>query len=245
MISLSSFVSALLSGSTVTRLLSEDGTFRDLLSTTKSKSVTFANPLQSGTYQYSLDGDVGVLIFHVAGPDTPRFDGSFRLTFTSEAAGAFESDSGDTFGNRSFTIRARALNAGPVNISNRALVAAGNVAVTGFVITSSERRLVLVRAIGPGLEKLGVPGGLADPFVEVYANGSGRHRIVGVSAIDFVGRKENIATASAMVGAFPLDPTQADSAEIIELPPGAHTIVVGSASGKSEGIVLTEVYFLP
>ena len=99
--------------------------------------------------------------------------------------------------------------------------------------------------MGPSLSHFGVAAPLPDPFLEVHGDGAPNRRYVRFSALDFVGDETGMAQLSQMVGAFPLDAGGGDSVAVLELPPGSHTVVVGSASGQSSGPAMIEVYFLP
>src|SRR5436190_12308580 len=55
------------------------------------------------------------------------------------------------------------------NISTRDLVQTGdNVMIGGFIISGTETKTVIVRAIGPALAPLGVTNPLADPTLELH-----------------------------------------------------------------------------
>jgi hypothetical protein len=127
-----------------------------------------------------------------------------------------------------------------VNISARVQVGTGgNVLIAGFVIGGVTARTVLIRASGPALVPFGVANTLADPALTLFsgstvlASDSGW---AGVSAI---------ASTAAAVGAFAWsDPTSADSALLMTLPPGAYTAEIASASGGT-GVALVELYDVP
>lgn len=55
------------------------------------------------------------------------------------------------------------------NISSRVPVLGGdNTLIGGFIITGTQSKNVVVRAIGPSLAQYGVNGALADPFLELH-----------------------------------------------------------------------------
>src|SRR5207244_9043599 len=55
------------------------------------------------------------------------------------------------------------------NISTRLQVQGGdNALICGLVANGTESKTVIIRAIGPTLTQLGVPGALADPTLELY-----------------------------------------------------------------------------
>src|SRR5205085_7027155 len=61
-----------------------------------------------------------------------------------------------------------------LNISTRLRVLGGdNVLIGGFIITGSDPKKVIIRAIGPSLTASGISGALDDPTLELH-DGSGR-----------------------------------------------------------------------
>jgi hypothetical protein len=55
------------------------------------------------------------------------------------------------------------------NISTRLMVETGdNVLIGGFIVSGAEPKKVIVRALGPSLAALGVPGPLANPTLELH-----------------------------------------------------------------------------
>ena len=56
-----------------------------------------------------------------------------------------------------------------LNLSTRGLVGTGdNVLIGGFIITGTEPKTIVLRALGPTLSGFGVSGALADPVLNVY-----------------------------------------------------------------------------
>lgn len=134
---------------------------------------------------------------------------------------------------------------GPVvNLSTRTRLGAGAEIVTaGFVITERPRA-VLIRAVGPSLQKLGVTGVALDPTLTVKRGST------VVATNDNWAATPADATAlratAASVGAFPLDEASKDAACIVELPAGAYTAQVQhNAASRSAGEILIEIYTLP
>jgi uncharacterized delta-60 repeat protein len=136
-----------------------------------------------------------------------------------------------------------------INISAQGDVSSGSgVLIGGFVIEGSATKSLLVRGVGPGLTGFGVPSALGDPVLSVYdSNGTlvaqnhawATQVVAGVYQAA-VGAA-NIINLDASAGAFAL--SAADTAVIVDLPPGAYTFQVSSASG-STGRALGEVYEL-
>jgi hypothetical protein len=115
------------------------------------------------------------------------------------------------------------------NLSTRVDVGIGvNVGIGGFIITGSDPKLVVVRAIGPSLEPFGVTDPLADPVLELHdSNG------------DIIATNDN----HGVIG-HGLDPTNPlESAIITTLPPSLYTAVVSGKDGGT-GVALIEIYDL-
>jgi hypothetical protein len=126
-----------------------------------------------------------------------------------------------------------------LNLSARGTPAAGDGAlIAGFVLSGAQPRRVLLRAAGPALSALGVPGAMADPFLTVYQADN------AVAANDDwqIGRSAAAIGATAQrVGAFPFPPGSLDAALLLTLAPGAYTAIVTSADGRA-GLALIEIY---
>jgi phosphodiesterase/alkaline phosphatase D-like protein len=132
-----------------------------------------------------------------------------------------------------------------VNISTLARVSSGTDAiVSGFVISGSSARTVLVRAIGPTLSAFGVNDALTDPVLSVF---QGDRLVATNNAWAGTARAatEGILDAFDRAGAFRLvDEASRDAALVVSLSPGPYTVQVKSGSG-SPGAALLEVYDLP
>jgi DNA-binding beta-propeller fold protein YncE len=127
-----------------------------------------------------------------------------------------------------------------VNLSARAYVSGGeDVMVAGFVISGSTSQTILIRASGPALASFGVSNVLPQPQLTLY-NSS---QTAIASNVGWQGNAE-IAQVASSVGAFAWkDPTSADSALLVTLPPGSYTAQV--AIGSVAGTALVEVYAVP
>lgn len=125
------------------------------------------------------------------------------------------------------------------NISTRSNTEGGdNVLIGGFVVTGSDPKPVLIRAIGPTLSQYGVTGCLPSVHLVVYQN-----QTIEASSDDW-GAATNasaIAAAADRVGAFPLPAGSHDAAVLVTLPPGSYTAVVTGRNGAS-GVALVEAY---
>src|ERR1039457_1438591 len=139
-----------------------------------------------------------------------------------------------------------------VNISARGSVSPGAGAlIGGFVVSGNSTKSVLIRGVGPGLSGYGVTGWLADPVLSVFdASGNlvaqnlkwGSQAVAGPYQANV--NAAGIVAMDSSVGAFALASGSADTALIANLPPGAYTFEVTSAS-SSTGQALGEVYELP
>jgi len=129
-----------------------------------------------------------------------------------------------------------------VNVSTRLRAASGSqTAIGGFVIDGDRPKRVLLRAVGPGLESLGVPGVLPDPTLELFD----REGNSLAEADDWQDRNgAEKAALFAEVGAFPLETFSLDAVMLLTLPPGPYTAHVSDFNGD-EGVCLLEIYELP
>jgi uncharacterized delta-60 repeat protein len=112
----------------------------------------------------------------------------------------------------------------------------GDPAIEGFIITGSAPKHVLIRAIGPSLSGLGVPGTLADPVLELHGPGT-------FATI----RNDNWRDDPEQEGqilATGLHPTDDRESTIdATLDPGAYTAVISGQNGTG-GVALVEIYDL-
>ena len=121
------------------------------------------------------------------------------------------------------------------NISTRGVAGTGdNVLIGGFIITGSDSKKVLVRAIGPSLASARISGVLADPTVTVYDS---NHEIVATND----NWKSNQQAEIQATGLAPQN--DLESAVIVSLPPGPYTAIVSGNNGGT-GVALAEVYDL-
>ena len=127
-------------------------------------------------------------------------------------------------------------NASPViqlaNISTRLAVGSGdNVLIAGFIITGTQSKRVMVRALGPLLP---VNENLADPTLELH--GSSGELLAGNDNWRDTQESELEATTLAPANDY-------DSSIVKSLSPGAYTAVVAGKGGTT-GVGLVEVYDL-
>jgi subtilisin family serine protease len=135
-----------------------------------------------------------------------------------------------------------------INLSTRGYVSGDDVIIGGFVINGNQPKRVVIRAVGPGLAKFGVPGALADPVLALYDAKSSliaRNDNWGtpqpIDATQSAASAADVVAANTSAGAFPLDLGSADACVVIALAPGAYSAVVRGVAG-SAGAALIEVY---
>jgi Galactose oxidase, central domain len=132
------------------------------------------------------------------------------------------------------------------NISTRGFVQTGdNVMIGGFIVQGTERKRVIIRAIGPelGAPPYNVPDALANPTLELHdgtgaliaSNNNWATTIIG--GIITANQVRDIQAS----GYAPRDPRE--SAMIADLPAGNYTAIVRAVNNLT-GVALVEVYDL-
>src|SRR5205085_667603 len=121
------------------------------------------------------------------------------------------------------------------NLSTRGFVDVDdNVMIAGLIVGPSDATSakVMVRALGPTLGDLGVPGILADPALELV-NSSGT----------IIRSNDNWKSDQrAEIEAANLAPSHDEEAALVQtLAPGAYTVIV-RGTGRTTGVGLVEVY---
>jgi hypothetical protein len=118
------------------------------------------------------------------------------------------------------------------NVSTRGFVGTGdNVLIGGFIISGNSPQRVLIKARGPSMTALGVPGVLANPVLQLFSG-----QTVIASNDDW-----GSAANAAAIQATGLAPTNAlESAILITLNPGPYTAIV-TGSGGTTGVAIVEV----
>ena len=123
-----------------------------------------------------------------------------------------------------------------LNLSTRGMVSAGeNVLIGGFIVTGTDPKTIVLRALGPSLSRFGVSGVLADPVLTLH-NSSGT-----VIATNDDWQTDFGAAFIVANGLAPTNPSE--SATLQNLAPGAYTVVV-SGKDSTPGISLVEAYDL-
>lgn len=128
------------------------------------------------------------------------------------------------------------------NVATRGEVGTGaNVLIAGFVINGTTSRRILLRGVGPTLNRFGIGQNalLADPFLTLKdAAGITLRTNDNWSTGDDAAV---IAAAAVSGGAFALANGSSDAAMIVMLPPGAYTVQL-SGVNNTTGIGIVEVY---
>src|SRR5438309_11806140 len=99
-----------------------------------------------------------------------------------------------------------------------------DVLIGGFIVTGSDAKKVLVRAIGPSLASFGISGVLADPTVTIFDS---NHAIIATND----NWKSNQQAEIQATGLAPQN--DFESAVIVTLPPGAYTAIVVCNNGRT------------
>jgi hypothetical protein len=105
--------------------------------------------------------------------------------------------------------------------------------IGGFILSGTQSKKVLIRAIGPSLAAAGITTPLADPVLELHlADGS------------IISNDDWKTSQRAEIEATSLAPgNDKESALVATLPPGAHTAIVQGVN-QSTGTAVIEVYDL-
>ena len=122
-----------------------------------------------------------------------------------------------------------------LNISTRLRVETGdNALIGGFIVTGSQPKRVILRAIGPSLSNNGIAGALADPTLE----------LVGGDGVSLALNDNWKDTQRAEIEATTIPPTaDAESAIVRTLNPGNYTAVV-RGKNNTTGVAVIEAYDL-
>jgi arylsulfate sulfotransferase len=123
-----------------------------------------------------------------------------------------------------------------LNLSTRGLVSTGdNVLIGGFIITGTNPKSVVLRALGPSLSSFGVSNVLGDPVLSVY---NSSHTLVASNDNWQSDPNHFIVEANGLAPANLLE-----SATVQTLAPGAYTVIV-TGHDMTSGIGLVELYDL-
>jgi arylsulfate sulfotransferase len=121
-----------------------------------------------------------------------------------------------------------------LNVSTRGLVGTGdNVLIGGFIISGTDPKTVVLRALGPSLSGFGLSSVLADPVLSVY-NSSGA--LIATNDNWQSDPNHFIVESNGLA-----PPSVLESATALSLAPGAYTVIV-TGNNPTPGIGLVEVY---
>jgi hypothetical protein len=217
--------------------LGADGTCKQLQSMHEysggGEGPTYA-PSQSGTYTYvSTPGNPLEATLTIVGAG---INNAFYLYFSSDTSGGISSGI--------FSFLLASPNTFLTNVSNRITLQATDPAITGFVISGSAPRLVLIRTVGPSLAQFGVSPVSTHPMLNLFM-GTGANRIASGQPWGSVTGYDSQAMSwiFSVAGAFQLQPDSKDVVYFGLLYPGAYT--AQSFDTTTSGSALTEVYILP
>jgi len=135
-----------------------------------------------------------------------------------------------------------------INISSRGVAGTGqNIIIPGIATGGSSARLLLVRAVGPGLNPFGVTGTLTNPQLAVTRQVPGSPVVATNDDWTNQAASATFSTAdvrdyTARCGAFALPEGSKDAATLFATIPGANYTVQVSGVGAETGNVLVEVY---
>ena len=106
-----------------------------------------------------------------------------------------------------------------LNLSTRGLVSGGdNVLIGGFIISGTEPKTMVLRALGPSLSGFGLSDVLSDPVLSVY-NSSGT--LIATNDNWQSDPNHFVVEANGLAPANPLESATAQT-----LAPGAYTVIV-------------------
>ena len=123
-----------------------------------------------------------------------------------------------------------------LNLSTRGLVSVGDdVLIGGFIVTGTDSKKLVLRALGPSLSGFGLSGVLRDPVLSVY---NSSHTRIATNDNWQSDPNHFVVEANGLTPASPLE-----SATVQTLAPGAYTVIV-RGKDPTPGIGLVELYDL-
>src|SRR6267378_1942087 len=123
-----------------------------------------------------------------------------------------------------------------LNLSTRGLVGTGdNVVIGGFIITGTDPKTIVLRALGPSLSRFGLSGVLSDPVLRVY---NSSRTLIATNDNWQSDPNHLVVEANGLAPANLLESATAQT-----LAPGAYTVTV-TGKDATPGIGLVELYDL-
>jgi plastocyanin len=160
---------------------------------------------------------------------------TFTFSHTFPMAGTFPYFCSVHFTVMKGTVTVAAASSKLSNISTRALVQTGNnVLISGFIISGSGNKSILLRALGPTLSSFGIANALPNPVLQLN-NGTG----AVITSNDNWGNAANAQSIPANLR----PPNSLESAILTSLGAGNYTAVV-SGVNSTTGVALAEAYDL-
>jgi hypothetical protein len=125
------------------------------------------------------------------------------------------------------------------NLSVRTVTAAGaSNLISGFVVTGTTAKQVLIRAAGPALNAppFNLGNAIGDPTLQLFRGNTaiGQNNDWGTPAANVA----PLTAAATRAGAFPFRAGSQDAALLTTLTPGAYSVVIGGGTGTA----LAEIY---
>ena len=217
----------------------------DILFNTAQPFDSYRGALQFGSNGYAIADIRRVLLHelgHAIGLDHPDSHGQHVVAVMNSVISNQETLSTDDK-NGAQSMYGAPANTAPVtstsrlvNISTRMKVGTNDdVLIGGFIITGTQSKKVILRAIGPSLAASGIAGALSNPTMELHSSSGA----LIASNDDW----QNSAQASqiASSGIPPTNPME--SAIIATLAPGSYTAIVRGVNNTT-GIAMIEGYEL-
>ncbi len=130
-----------------------------------------------------------------------------------------------------------------INISSRGRIETGaRQMIVGVVVNGTGHERLMIRAVGPGLQRLGVTRFLANPSQTVYRNSNGTQTVVATNDDWWnSAQADQLLDVSPRLGAFALGDHSADSVILRLFEPGVYSAII-SPSDSTPGIALAEIY---
>jgi hypothetical protein len=123
-----------------------------------------------------------------------------------------------------------------LNLSTRGAVSVGdNVLIGGFIVTGTDPKTIVLRALGPSLRSFGLSGVLSDPVLRVY---NSSRTLIATNDNWQSDPNHFVVESNGLTPANPLE-----SATVQTLAPGAYTVIV-RGKDATQGIGLVELYDL-
>jgi uncharacterized repeat protein (TIGR01451 family) len=207
--------------------------------------TTFVSASNSGTLQGNT------IVFNVGAVNAGSSATTVSVTVHVTAA------AGATIRNSNYTIEATGVTpipgppvdtsiTGPpplINISTRLQVLTNdNVLIGGVIVTATQPKSVLFRALGPTLGQFNVQGALADPTIELHTTDSTGHDVIVATNDNWKinpGTGQSQQAAITATGKAP--PNVLESAILQTVAPGNYTVIV-RGKGNTTGVGLIEAY---